>query len=92
MRSKFENRTSGTTKRANERPLVCGGLHGDHVGHIWTRIDIHNNGHLRAAVAVHVRNDMGYGCPSRVQGQRISIYQWHHRIEHYYRKICLPML
>jgi len=66
VRSDFKNRTSGAIKRANERPLVSGRLHGDYVRYFWTRIDIHNNGHLRAAVVVHVRNDMGYSCPSRV--------------------------
>jgi len=66
VRSEFKNRTSGAIKCANERPLVSGGLHGDYVGHFWTRIDIHNNGHLRTAIIVYVCNDMGYSCPSRV--------------------------
>lgn len=88
----FENRTSDTADRIDERPLVSGRLYGYNDGYFWTRIVIHNNRHLCAVFAVLVCNDMGYGCPRSVQKQSLSVCQWRHRIEHHRREIHLSVL
>lgn len=74
----FQDRTCDAVERVDERPLVPGGLYGGCVGHVRTRADIHNNGHLCAAIAHDVRDDMGRGGPGCVQGQRVPVHQrWH---------------
>lgn len=88
----FDDRTGGTTDRADERPLVPGGLHGHRVGHVRTGADIHDNGHLRATVAVPVRDDMGNRGPRRVQKQFLPVAERHHRVEHHHRKVHLSVL
>jgi hypothetical protein len=62
----FENRTADTVERVDERSLVSRRLHGDHVKYVRNRTGVHDHGHLRATVAVGVRDHMGHGCSSRV--------------------------
>lgn len=73
MRRTFENRTGGAAERVDERPLVSGGLHGGRIEHVRPRVDIHDNGYIRAAVVVPVRHNMGDGRAGSVQKQRLSV-------------------
>lgn len=92
MSRPFERGTSSPVERADERPLVLGGLHGVNVGHVRARTDIHHDGHIRAAPVVLVRHDMGNGRARRVQGQPVSLHQRNHRVEHHHGQIRLPVL
>lgn len=91
-RAVLEDRAGDTAERADERPLVPGGLHGGRVGHVRARADIHNTGHLRATVAHDVRVDMGRGGPGRVQRQRVPVRQRRHRVQHNHREVRLLVL
>lgn len=88
----LEDGTGSTVERADERPLVFGGLHGVVVGYVWSRSDIHHSGHLCATAVVPVRVDLGDCGPWRVQGRFVCLHERHYRVQHHHWEIYLPLL